>query len=364
MATLRQVAEIAGVSPATASRVLGKSRASLPVSEGTSRRVREAAERLGYRVNYHMQAVSTGRTLATGFVSEALLYHHLSSGLGDMYFGALRRGVEFTTQEAGSALMSVQPGGWGKGPTALERGAQYIAERRLDALVVPYGGVGTALLEASPDLPVVVVDPVEAIHRPQVCFDAAMGMRLIAGHLGELGHREVLWFGPVTGKVSEPLQRQGLFAETAGQAGLRVAACLADVDALGVDPAAGRIQELARGTMAGELAGPGRKWTAVVAYNDQWAVAACAALRLAGVDVPGDVSVVGFDNMIAQFCIPGLTTVDHRLYEMGRRAGALAARLVEADADERLAMCDYKEVVEPVLVVRESTGPAAAGKTA
>lgn len=360
MANIRQVAELAGVSPATASRVLGTSPARLPVSVEAGRRVRQAAQSLGYRVNYHMRAVATGRANATGFATEVILDPHTGVGFGNMYFDALRRGVEYTTQEAGSALMSVHPG---KGLSALQRGTQYLLEHRLDALVVPASkSVANVihLFEADPQLPLVFINYDGKIGRPNVWFDLPAAMRLIVEHLASLGHRRALWFGPQADPASGISLRQRLFIQTAWETGLQGATCLTDIEPLGRFSESDKLIDLARAAMDAKLAEPGRDWTAVVAYNDQWAVAACAALAAAGLRVPHDVSVVGFDNLIGQFCVPALTTIDHQFYEMGRRAGSLAAQLIESTAEQRQTLNHHVETVPPLLIPRASTAPASA----
>ncbi|MEE9404280.1 MAG: LacI family DNA-binding transcriptional regulator, partial [Algisphaera sp.] len=226
MATLRQVAQLANVSPATASRVLGRSPNALRVSEKTTQRVRDAAEQLGYRVNYHMQAVATGRTLTTGFITSTKVHHHLSFGAGDLYFEALRRGVDYSLQEEGSTLLSVRPN-----PqfSALAQAVHYIAEKRLDALIVPsYDGIVDHLNQTPEDLPVVVVNHAEEINRTQVSFNSEKAIQQIVQHLKALEHRTVLWFGPIaTDKNSTPAQRQQCFVESTREAGLKSILCLA-----------------------------------------------------------------------------------------------------------------------------------------
>ncbi|MEX0775889.1 MAG: LacI family DNA-binding transcriptional regulator [Phycisphaeraceae bacterium] len=358
MPTIRQVAEVANVSPATASRALGDAHKRLQVSPATVIRVQDAARRLGYRVNYHMRAVSTGRANVTGFAPEVRLDQQVGSGSGNDYFDALRRGVEFTTQEAGMALMSIHPG---RGLTALQRGTQYMQERRLDALVVPGSTAvhqSTAMFEDDPSLPLVVVNPLGQINRPRIMFNFPVAMQLIVEHLKSLGHRHVLWFGPNVGISGGPSVRQQMFIDAAWHAGLQGTTHLAAVSNVG--PTATTIIDGVRHSLGECLSRSERQWTAIATYNDQWAVGACAALRAAGLDVPGDVSVIGLDNLIATYCIPGLTTVDHGFYEMGRKAGLLAARLAAADRAERVELCDHCEIVEPKLIVRDSTGPAPA----
>ncbi len=68
--------------------------------------------------------------------------------------------------------------------------------------------------------------------------------------------------------------------------------------------------------------------------------------------------MVGVDNLVAEFCLPALTTIDHRFYEMGKQAGALACELAEVGAEERGSFNDRQVTVTPQLIVRDSTGPA------
>jgi DNA-binding LacI/PurR family transcriptional regulator len=83
------------------------------------------------------------------------------------------------------------------------------------------------------------------------------------------------------------------------------------------------------------------------------------AMSRRGIAVGEEVSVVGWDNInSARTCWPGLTTVDHRFAEMGHAAGKLALRMISGDSKIRQTLAGHREVVEPRLVVRESTAPA------
>lgn len=357
MATIREVASTAGVSLATASRVLGLPAGRFPVSSDTAKRVRSAAKQLGYRTNYHMRAVATGRADAVGFCAEVLLQPSVGYGSGNFYFDALRQGVEYITQMQGAVLVSLHPG---KGKSALQRGIEFLHERRLDTLVVPGSRVVTETVhefEKDATLPLVMVNPMVEVRRPRVLFDTVGAMKSVVAHLLELGHRHILWLGPNEQQASGG-HREDILKRAALDAGMTCDVHRVPVEDLSRAHSGEELLYRARSSFEPRL-GRGRPpWTAIVAFNDHYAIAAAGLLHAAGLRIPGDVSLVGFDNIIATSCMPPLTTVDHCFFEMGQVAGQLAAKLGEADQASRKKMLDLVEVVAPRLVVRQSTGRA------
>ena len=107
--------------------------------------------------------------------------------------------------------------------------------------------------------------------------------------------------------------------------------------------------------LSGYLSGK-RHFTAVVCFNDLVAVGVYKALYMAGLKVPQDVSVIGFDDNHCEFTCPPLTTVDHMLFEMGQRGVSL---LLEMTRDEKAisSLCGCRQLITPRLVIRESTAP-------
>lgn len=130
---------------------------------------------------------------------------------GQFYFSSLSRGVEFASQQAGMPLLSVHPD---SKHTALQKGVQYLQERRLDALVLPYSQRMWQSLEEYDDhseLPIVLVNVQQPMNRASVVFDLDRAIDLIIGHLSELGHREVLWLGRHTNSQWDRSHRQTTF---------------------------------------------------------------------------------------------------------------------------------------------------------
>jgi len=369
--TIREVAENAGVSASTASRVLaGGDKRSL-YSPDTVVRVERAAQTLGYRVNYHMRSVRTGRSYAIGFSMDAGRQEK-SGQVGSWYFEQLREGIEARAQDAKMNVLIVRPDGR---RSASARGLDYVKDRRIDALIVPQG-YARRMPEAAkidPALPIVTVDGVAGVGLSHVGFDEQVGQRLIVERLARLGHRQAVWFGPSFTGESPSSGREQRFLREAFAAGLTGQLCVIP-----------EITDAGRADVASALADAEHQFhqwlieskpagvTAVIGYSDLFAIAAQRALGRAGRRVPRDVSVIGFDDAFASFGDPPLTTVSHELFEMGQQACDLALRRVEAQSrgngngDDKTAVVAEPELrmVEPKLIVRQSCGPAPGAATA
>lgn len=350
--TLTDVAKAAGVSVATASMVLNPGAKANKVSEERTARVREAAALLGYVGNYHARAMQVGRAETIGLALDFGVAGQAPSDeipMGGEYFHHLTVGVEAQTHFVGYNLALIGPGTQER---AVDRGIRQIQQRRLDALVVP------GVLMRSPeriqrlmkiqDLPVVLVEHDGAGSLPVVGYDEAEGVRRAVAHLAQLGHRDLLWLGP---ESPGPRQREQHFITAAWDGGLRGSSCrFADPV---VQASRTVLADAALAALAAHLAKP-REFTAIVCYNDQTAVGAYGALMAAGLAIPRDVSVIGYDDFMAPYLVPRLTTVSHMMVQMGRRAAELALELAASpDAVRRLA--GHRELLVPELVVRAST---------
>jgi LacI family transcriptional regulator len=220
------------------------------------------------------------------------------------------------------------------------------------------------MLTDPPDLPIVVIQPRIETTLPVVEFDDEAAVRLLVRHLRELGHAELLWLGPLPAQLSRSSIREQAFMTEVWDAQLRGGSCRFDRNAerekhpdLDPDDLLMTIAENALAQLLAEQ-GDGRRFTAVVCYNDLVAIGACRALARRGLRVPQDVSVVGFDNAEAPFASPPLTTIDHKLPQMGRRAGELVLEMVTGGESVRHARRGYRDVLAPDLIVRASSGPA------
>jgi LacI family transcriptional regulator len=357
VSSLTDVAKLAGVSLTTASMVLNKGKQENRVSEACAERVRGAAKQLGYIPNYHARSMKLGRAEV---IAVALDVGHFPDGnratrpeLALAYFSQIIGAVELYARNLGYLMTIVGPDDKRRAP---DRAYLGLRQRRFDGIVVPGTLVQTNLtsfMNDAPEAPIVVVEYDGRTDLPVVHYDEAAGVRLAVQHLAGLGHRELLWVGdePAAGTNIVPLREQ-MFASAVWEAGLRGASCRIPLGDFTESRA-----DLAEAALASYLAAKPRTFTAVVGYNDITAIGVCGALMAAGVRIPQDVSVIGFDNIEASLSIPRLTSVSHKLPEMGTRAAELVMQMIN-DPEQVRALRGRREVIQPDLVVRKSTGRA------
>lgn len=365
MASLSEVAKEAGVSITTASMVLNNGKRAQRISAASAARIREAAARLGYVPNYLARSMKLGRAEVLG-VALDIPAHNAQGGLAQPdlaigYFGRLIGAAELAARGAGFALSVIGPD---ERLSAIRRGIQAIRQRRIDGAIV-FGSLSHiqlhAMLAEPLDEPLVVLEYSGPNPIPAINWDEVAGVRLAVGHLAELGHRDLLYIGP---EALDPAQasvvREQAFMRCVWDAGLRGAICHVPAGGAGqvnpqealVDGTAGVLGSYLRQTER-------RPFSAIVCYSDLLAIGVYTALAGAGLRVPGDISVVGFDDLQAPFLIPKLTSVDHMLQEMGTRATEILLELIRSP-ERRGEYRHYREVLGPRLVARQSTGPAPA----
>jgi LacI family transcriptional regulator len=335
--SLSDVARLAGVSVATASRVLTRSR---PVRPDLRDRVLESAAKLDYAPNPHARALAQSRDASVGVIVH---------DIGDPYFSEIVRGALEQAQSGGRMLLICNT------YRDIERELAYIRQfraQRVDAVLL--AGSGRVEREVGARISAEVLGFERAggraalIGRHEATGDTVMpdnvgGARELARHLVELGHRRIgVIAGPNTLTTTDD----------------RLHGFLAQLAELGVELPEQNISWGDFGRQSGETATgellervPGL--TAIFALNDVMAIGVVAALQRKGLRVPEDVSVAGFDDIpFALDLRPGLTTVRVPMLELGRRAFSLAF-------DPRPAGFRV-ELLPTELVVRGSTAPPAA----
>jgi LacI family transcriptional regulator len=332
-ATLRDVAGAAGVSIATVSRILTGARHSAPA---TRERVLTAAAELDYRPSGPARALKLQRSRTLGL---------LVTDIENPYFPEIVRAVEDAAHERGFAVLlcnaTEDPG----------RELAYInllLERRVDGIIVAASRVGArhaALLARAP-IPVVLVNS-EAPRSglPAITSDNRGGARLAAEHLIGLGHRRI---GHITAPPANAAAALRLL-------GVRDAVRRAGIEADQLEVAEGDGHVAGGERAMSELLNRAPGITGVVCYNDLTAIGALRAVAATGRSVPGDVSLVGFDDIdLAQWTDPPLTTISQQKAEMGRWA---FARL--SDGDANIPARERARIVRLAtrLVVRASTAP-------
>ncbi len=361
---LTDVARQAGVSRTTASLVLSPGPDSGKISAERAAHVREVARRLGYVPNYHARTMRLGRAQNIAFALDTGDDYATGVRLGNNYFGNMVGGSDTFAAERGYATTVF---GSTQDRHAAEQAVEALQQRRVDGLILPgwlrrnIGLVTSGRIDA---LNAVVIEYARGLPFPVVDFDEPHGVRLALRHLAELGHRRLLYVGgePLRDESSDD-RRRAVFDREAADLDMRLQACLHEpTPNRWAEPGLTRPVEdpaviLAQQRLAEWLGGDRDGVTAIVCYNDITAIGVCRALAAAGLRVPQDMSVVGFDNFEAQYAIPPLTTIDHRVAQMGAKAAEVLIDMVEQPA-RRAHHMGRRHVIQPRIVVRASTGPA------
>ncbi|OKJ11865.1 LacI family DNA-binding transcriptional regulator [Kitasatospora sp. CB01950] len=322
--TGRDVARLAGVSQATVSLVFSGS-AGHRVSDATRQRIHDAARELGYRPQ------AAGRQLRLGRSGMVLL---AVPNLLSPFFGRLLTGVH--EEAARHGLSVVVSSGWDAATLA-----EAAAAGRFDGLLIcspddkQLGGLPA-------DTPAVFLDADPAANpgRPTVELDLAAGMKAAVDHLAALGHRRIGYLRSVHSAYTFRV-RQAAFAAAAAELAVQERAVSLNE---GSREAARAAREM--------LAGPDRP-RAVVCDDDVVASGLYQAADELGLRIPGDLSVVGMDNIpVAELLSPPLTTVNLPGEQLGRAGLATLAALLAGE------LPPPAEPLATTLVVRRSTAPA------
>ncbi|MGP3961821.1 LacI family DNA-binding transcriptional regulator [Nonomuraea sp. 3N208] len=323
--TMSDVARLAGVSTATVSRVVN---GRYGVSASTIAQVRSAIEQLGYESSLVATSLRRSRTNVLGLVT-----HSFQSYTAEVLKGVMdalsQSGFDLIIY-ANSDLYGTYSEGWE------QRHLARLAGTLTDGCIVvtPSGEVRSGT-------PVVVIDPARGSTAPSVTADNLTGATTVVEHLLGMGHRRI---GFIAGRSS-------LAAAWSREEGYWKALAEAGVP---VDP-----ELIARGDFNPESAAPlaralldrADRPTAIFAASDGMALKALEVAEDLGLSVPGDLSVVGFDNIPeSALAEPALTTVDQSMYWLGYEAARMLKSLVCGDWE------GPSQIVLPTrLVVRGST---------
>jgi len=330
--TLKSVADHLGLTPGTVSAVWNNSAASRSIPEHTRKRILEAIRNLQYRPNFMARSLRVQRTYTIGVILEEI---------GDAYGSVIVSGIEEYTREKNYFFLTVAHR---HDAQLLDTYSQMLMARGVEGFIT----VDTSLQEAA-SLPTVAV----AGHRrlenvTNIILDHHKAAMLGLKHLQELGHSKIAFLkGQPESSDSEV--RWSAICEVAKN--------------LGIEIHPDRVVQLAGTDSTPEIGYPFGKellarkvpFTALFAYNDISAIGAMRAFQEAGLSVPEDVSIIGFDDIVsATFCIPNLTTIRQPLKKMGQIAAETLVARIEEHGEFQSEIA-----VEPELVIRKSTNRVA-----
>ena len=328
---MSDVARVAGVSHQTVSRVLNDHS---KVRPETRERVLKAITELGYRRNIAARALVTRRSGTIGVVTTGLPYFGPTSTLIAVEEAARAAGYFVSI----ATLADIDA-------ASVNKAVEYFLGQAVEGIIViaPHDDVRDALVPFAAEVPLVMIasEPSPGFSLHTMSVDQELGARLATRHLLELGHRDVV-------HLAGPLDWIDARARIVGWRAELAAAGIAPGEQITGDWSAERGYDVGRAMVRDGVP------TAVFAANDQLALGLLHAFAEGGVAIPGDVSVVGFDDVAgAAHFSPPLTTVRQEFAGLGRRCLAL---LVAAMGGLELDPTP----IPPRLVIRASTGPVRA----
>jgi DNA-binding LacI/PurR family transcriptional regulator len=335
--TLQMVAERVGLTRGTCSAVLNKSAASRSIPLHTQERILAAACELKYKPSFYARNLRVKRTYMIGVVAEEI---------GDFYGSLVISGIERYLRQKNFFYLTVAHR---HDPKLLETYSHILVDRGVEGLIT----VDTSIYHPLP-LPTVAV----AGHRrvegvTNVVLDHRCAARLALNHLTALGHKEIAFMkGAHLSSDSE--DRWKAIREVAEELGIHIRMeLIVQLEGDDSTPQLGY-------PFAKKLLARNRPFTALFAYNDISAIGSIRAFQEAGLRVPEDISVVGFDDIqIAVHYNPSLTTVRQPLQKMGEIAARTLLNRIEGREDFVPEIA-----IEPEFVVRNSTTRAPAQTSA
>ncbi|WP_123039645.1 LacI family DNA-binding transcriptional regulator [Cohnella candidum] len=342
--TVYDIAKEANVSVATVSRVLNNT---APVKKETRDRITELINKYQFQPNALARSLSKKETGMIGIILPDITNPFFPEVLSGFDREARDNGYTYFLCDTVSANgdMADQYG----------RESQYLSalsEKQVDGIVMLGGRVDLAkpreeltseVLEIGKRVPVLLINgdlPGTSLHR--VCIDERLGAELATRHLIELGHRDIAIVGGYP-HMRNTIQRTAGAVKTMQQYGLKVRKEWVLGDGFSVESGVGFIRQLLEQR---------ERPTAVFCMNDLVAIGVMKGAYKAGLSVPGDLSIVGYDDIpFASASTPELTTVSLKANELGRTAAQILHQLISKEKVRKTS------ILQPELVVRETTAP-------
>ncbi|EGQ7689943.1 substrate-binding domain-containing protein [Vibrio cholerae] len=329
MATMKDIARLAGVSTSTVSHVINKSRF---VSDEIAERVNNAAQQLNYAPSALARSLKMNRTKTIGM---------LVTTSTNPFFGEVVKGVERSCYHQGYNLILCNTEGDNQ---RMKASINTLLQKRVDGLLLMCStleGERLDVFDRYPDIPIVVMDWGPILFASDKIQDNSLqGGYMAAKHLIECGHREI---GCITGPLirHQAQMRYEGYKRALAEAGI----------AINPDWIVESDFECEGGYQAFEkLYERGKLPSALFVSNDMMAMGVIQAASQRGLRVPDDLSLIGYDDVhIAKFMTPALTTIHQPKYRLGKAAiDTLLYRLENPDTTAQVVQ------LEPTLVVRNS----------
>ncbi|WP_226500043.1 LacI family DNA-binding transcriptional regulator [Pseudomonas sp. MWU16-30322] len=330
MATIKDVAALAGISYTTVSHVVNKTR---PVSQEVRLKVEAAIKTLDYVPSAVARSLKAKTTATIGLLVPNSL---------NPYFAELARGIEDYCERNGYCVILCNSD---DNPEKQRSYLRVLLEKRIDGLIVASAGGDTGLAQglAGVKTPMVIVDRgLEGVDADLVRIDHEYGAYLATRHLLELGHRDIATIGgPSSTSVAQ--MRQAGFCRALKEAGVMVRPeriLESDFTSTG-------------GYNAAAILLQSNPPSAIFAGNDMIGIGVLRAAAERNVRVPSELSVIGFDDIqMSRYVYPALTTVGQSILQLGEMAAEVLLRRIATPS-----LVTDQRIVTPSIVLRESTAP-------
>jgi DNA-binding LacI/PurR family transcriptional regulator len=329
--TLKAVAAHVGLSAGTVSAVPNDAPSAKHIPQQTRERIIAAARQLDYRPNYFARSLRKRRTMTIGVIAHEI---------GDGYSSSIIAGIENGTRERDYFFVT---GVHRHDRDLFERYSRLLIQRGAEGIIT----VDFNLAHSLPLPAVAIPGHVDNEGVTNIVLDHRHAAELALKHLADLGHTKIAFFRGHP-QSADSTHRWNAVQDVAGEMQIELDPQLVmQIDSNDSTPNLGY-------PYGKQLLATRRPFTALFAYNDISAIGAIRAFQEAGLRVPNDVSVVGFDDIPgAAFHYPSLTTVRQPLQKMGEIAAEILIGRIEGERDWQREIA-----VQPEIVIRESTAPA------
>jgi DNA-binding LacI/PurR family transcriptional regulator len=333
--TIKDIAHKVGVAHTTVSRAL---RGNPLISSATTERIRQIALEMGYRPSAAARSLKTNRSLMLGVVV---------SNMDDPFFSEILQGIEDGVQQSGYSLFVAASQ---RDPLREQKIVQAMVEHRADGVIICSTSFSVSqahmLLEYGRPIVVINNQSVED-YRYSIFHDDVDGSRQVAHHLIDLGHQKIAYLGNASSGRTTYDRLSGYQQEM-------ISANLPILNGYIHEAQGGSPEEGAKA--AAHFLGLPERPTAVMCYNDMMAIGFLQSLSMAGVCVPRDCSVTGFDNIVfSAYTQPPLTTFDQPKRYIGAEAARLLLNLLQSSFSEETQTEPRVRLLKGSLLVRQST---------
>lgn len=325
MATIKDVAKLAGVSTSTVSYVLNNNKS---LKAETKQRVMDAVKQLGYRPNLIARSLKTRKTSTIGIIIP---------DIANTFFTEIIRGIEDVSEQHNHSVILCNTY---ENTEKEEKYLNLLLNRDIDGLIFVGTGKNPRILSDIQGIPLVVVDRRIGDSYPSVMVDNEKGGYLAASYLLEKNKKEILFLsGPLS--INTYFERLSGYLRAVKEAGFNRNELLIHECEVSYDGGQSTMRKILDQNI---------DFGSVFASNDLIALGAFNTLMKSGFTIPADVLLVGFDDIpTAHIITPGLTTIRQPTYEIGAKAAQLLYKHLIQESKEIEHI-----VLEPELVIRET----------